>query len=174
MKPMFRIVTLAVAAVLLPLAAQAHPGHGAGGGFVMGLAHPLTGWDHLAVLLCLGALASGRGWRVALGAGLLLATALLAGAAIGLAMPQSALLEPTLVVTVLVSLLLLRLQAHIGRGVLLALCLAFALVHGVAHGQEAPAGGLAAYFAGFTLASSAIYVAVIVGAHLLRHRRAQA
>lgn len=173
MKTMFRIATLAVAAMLLPLAAQAHPGHGAGAGFAMGLAHPLTGWDHLAVLLCLGMLASGRGWRMALGAGLLLAAALSAGAAIGLATPQSALIEPALVVTVLASVLLLRLQAHVGRGVLLALCLAFALVHGVAHGQEAPLGGRAAYFAGFTLASAALYVAVILGAYLLRQRQAQ-
>jgi urease accessory protein len=170
MKPMFRIATLAVAAVLLPLAAQAHPGHGADTGFVMGLAHPLTGWDHLAVLLCLGVLAAGRGWRMAFGAGLLMVTALMAGAAIGIAAPQSTLIEPALVVTVLASVLLLRLQAHIGRGVLLALCLTFALIHGVAHGQEAPAGGLAAYFAGLTLASAAIYAAAILGAYRLRHR----
>jgi urease accessory protein len=170
MKTTFRIATLAVATALLPLAAQAHPGHGAGAGFLTGLAHPLTGWDHLTVLLCLGVLAAGCGWRMALGAGLLLATALSAGAAIGLAMPRSDLIEPALVVTVLASVSLLFVQAYIGRGVLLTLCLAFALVHGVAHGQEAPAGGVAAYFAGFTLASVALYVAGILGTQRLRHR----
>ena len=59
MKHMHRIVLFTLAA-LAPLAAQAHPGHDLQSGLLMGLMHPFTGWDHLAVLLCLGALAAGR------------------------------------------------------------------------------------------------------------------
>jgi hydrogenase/urease accessory protein HupE len=42
----------------------------------------------------------------------------------------------------------------------------------VAHGQEAPAEGLAAYFTGFTLAGTVIYAAgVMLAAGLLRFSR---
>jgi hydrogenase/urease accessory protein HupE len=59
---------------------------------------------------------------------------------------------------------------------LLWLCLGFTLVHGMAHGLEAPTGDLAAYFAGFTLAGTAIFAAGVmmargvVRARLSRHR----
>src|SRR5690242_13426774 len=53
-----RIALLCVA--LLPALAQAHPGHDAGGSFVAGVIHPLTGVDHLLALVAAGAL----GWRM--------------------------------------------------------------------------------------------------------------
>jgi urease accessory protein len=172
MKYPSRIVGTALLAALLPLAAQAHPGHEAHAGFVMGMLHPFTGWDHLAVLLCLGALVAGRGLPLALRAGSLLAAMLAGGAALGLAFPHAGFVEPAILVTVLASALLLRVRARLGGGVLLTLCLAFTLVHGMAHGQEAPTEGLAAYFAGFTLAGTVIYAAgVALAGALLRSRR---
>jgi urease accessory protein len=172
MKNPTRIVSTALLAALLPLAAQAHPGHEAHAGFVMGMLHPFTGWDHLTVLLCLGALVAGRGLLLALRAGALLATTLAGGAALGLAFPDAAFVEPAILVTVLASALLLLVRARLGGGALLTLCLAFTLVHGMAHGQEAPAEGLAAYFAGFTLAGTVIYMAgVALAGAVLRSRR---
>jgi urease accessory protein len=56
---------------------------------------------------------------------------------------------------VTVSLLLFRVQ--IGRGALLALCVGFTLVHGMAHGQEAPAGSVFTYFTGFTFAGALLF-----------------
>lgn len=154
----------AVLVAALPLAAQAHPGHELQASFTAGLMHPMTGWDHLLVLLCLGVLAAGRGARTTLGAGALLAVALAGGAAVGLAFPGPALVEQAVLATVLVSVALLVSHVQIGSGALLTLCLGFMLVHGMAHGQEAPTGGsLTAYFAGFTLAGTALYA---VGAWL--------
>lgn len=72
MNRLHRILTSATLLTLLPLAAQAHPGHELHASFAAGLMHPLTGLDHLAVLLCLGVLAAGRGIRLALGTGALL------------------------------------------------------------------------------------------------------
>jgi urease accessory protein len=172
MKNPSRIVGIALLAALLPLAAQAHPGHEIQAGFMMGMLHPFTGRDHLTVLLCLGALVAGRGLPLALLAGTLLAATLAGGAALGLAFPHASFVEPAILVTVLASALLLLVRARLGGGVLLTLCLSFTLVHGMAHGQEAPTEGLAAYFAGFTLAGTVIYAAgvALAGAALRRRR----
>lgn len=169
MKPMHRTVLLALA-TLTPLVAQAHPGHDSQSGLLMGVMHPFTGWDHLAVLLCLGVLAAGRGARLAMGAGMALMAALAGGAALGLAFPEATFVEPAIMATVIASLALLFLRVRVGRGALLALCLAFTLVHGMAHGQEAPASQIAAYFMGFTLAGAAIFAGGIVLAQVVMGR----
>src|SRR4249920_3374352 len=76
-------IAAAGAAALLAGVAQAHPGHGAEG-LAAGLAHPLTGLDHLLAMIAVGlwsaaAVPAGRRW---LGPGvfvsMLLAGALLA------------------------------------------------------------------------------------------------
>jgi urease accessory protein len=153
----FRNAAIALGGVLLPLAAQAHPGHEAHASFMQGVLHPLSGWDHLVVLLSLGVLAAGRGARLAGICGILLALALGGGAALGLGWPAVPLVEPAIMATVGACLVLLVFRRRINAPVLLTLCMAFCLVHGIAHGQEAPAGDLAGYFAGFTLAGVALY-----------------
>jgi urease accessory protein len=164
-----RMFVAAALAFGVPLVAQAHPGHELHAGFMEGVMHPLTGWDHLAVLLCLGVLVAGRGAGLALQAGVLLAASLAGGAALGLAYPQAAFVEPAILVTVIVSAALLFLRSRLGRKELLGLCLAFTLVHGMAHGQEAPAGNLLAYFAGFTFAGTTVFtLGVLLAQALLR------
>src|SRR5215831_490596 len=122
-------------ATLLPLVAQAHPGHETHAGFLQGVLHPLTGWDHLFVLLSLGALAAMRGARLAALGGGLLAVALMSGAALGLRYAALPFVEPAIFLTVLACAALLVLHRFIRSGILVALCLAFTFVHGVAHGQ---------------------------------------
>jgi urease accessory protein len=153
----FRNAAIAMGAALLPLAAQAHPGHATHATFMQGLLHPLSGWDHLLVLLSLGALAAGRSARVVNLCAVLLAVALGGGAALGLAWPAAPFVEPAIMATVAACLVLLVFRRRINVPTLLALCMAFTLIHGVAHGQEAPTGDLAAYFTGFTLAGVALY-----------------
>lgn len=46
----------ATALLLLPVLAQAHPGHGHPDGFAAGAQHPFTGFDHLIALLAAGLL----------------------------------------------------------------------------------------------------------------------
>ena len=144
-------------ALLLPLVAQAHPGHETHAGLLQGLLHPLTGWDHLIVLLSLGVLAAGRGAGLAAACGALLTAALSGGAVLGVASPEAPFVEPAILVTVAVSLVLLVLRRRVSRGALLLLCMGFMFVHGIAHGQEAPTGDLAAYFSGFAITGAALY-----------------
>jgi hydrogenase/urease accessory protein HupE len=74
--------------------------------------------------------------------------------------------EPAILATVGACLVLLILRRHIQHSSLLALCMAFTFIHGMAHGQEAPAGELAGYFAGFTSSAAAIYGLGLVTARL--------
>lgn len=170
----FQKIAAATVIIALPLAAHAHPGHALHASFTAGLIHPLTGWDHLLVLLCLGILAAGRSARLAVGAGALLVAALNGGAAFGLSLPQAAFVEPVILATVLTSASLLALRMRVGHRALLAMCLGFTLVHGMAHGQEAPSGNLPAYFAGFTLAALALYALGIRIGRALRPTRRRA
>lgn len=158
-------ILIAIAA-LLPVAAQAHTGHDAHASFLQGVMHPLTGWDHLAVLLSLGLLAAHQGARVLAVCGALLVAALGGGAALGLAWPATPFVEPAILLTVAACLALLFVRRHISAPVLLPLSMAFAFIHGIAHGQEAPAGDLAGYFTGFALAGVMLY-----GAGALAGRR---
>lgn len=144
-------------ALMLPLMAQAHPGHETHAGLMEGLLHPLSGWDHLIVLLSLGGLAAGRSARLVTTCCVWLTVALIGGAALGVAYPQVPFVEPAIIATVAASLVLLVFRRHVSRGGLLSLCMTFMFVHGIAHGQEAPAGDLAAYFAGFAITGAALY-----------------
>lgn len=143
--------------LMLPLVAQAHPGHEAHAGLMQGLLHPLSGWDHLTVLLSLGVLTAGRGMRLAAACGVLLTTALIGGAVLGVALPGLAFVEPAILATVAASLMLLAFRRQVSRGALLGLCLGFMFAHGIAHGQEAPSGDVAAYFTGFAITGVALY-----------------
>jgi urease accessory protein len=158
-------ILIALCAALLPVVVQAHPGHESHAGFLQGVLHPLSGWDHLLVLLCLGAVAAGRGARIATLCGILLVAALAGGAALGVNW-QVNFVEPAIIVTVAVCLLLLALRPRLSAGTVLGLSMAFAFIHGIAHGQEAPAGDLAGYFTGFTLAGLALYAAGLLLATL--------
>jgi urease accessory protein len=159
MNRLFRIAVPAPLATLLPMVAQAHPGHEVHAGLMQGLLHPLTGWDHLFVLMALGVLAAMRGMRTTVFCGLLLIAALMGGAALGLRFPALPFVEPAILGTVLACAALLWMRQAIRANLLAALCVGFAFVHGMAHGQEAPTGDVSAYFAGFTLCAAAIYAA---------------
>src|SRR5262245_7362162 len=54
---------LSATLLLAPTAALAHTGHGATASLFAGLAHPLSGLDHLTVMLAVGALAALKGGR---------------------------------------------------------------------------------------------------------------
>jgi len=155
------------AAALLPIAAQAHPGHDSHATLLQGVLHPLTGWDHLVVLLSLGALAAGRGTRVATMCGALLVAALGGGAVLGVSWPATPFVEPAILLTVVACVALLAFHRRIAVSAVLGVCVAFAFIHGIAHGQEAPSGDLAGYFTGFTLAGIALYAAGLKGTSLL-------
>lgn len=139
----------------------AHPGHGAHGGWLAGLTHPLTGVDHLLVAVSVGVLAAlfaglPAARRIALFLGAL-AIGLSAGLA-GVALPGAA--ETLIALSVLgAGALVVWQSASIERVLWLVLC-ALGALHGLVHGSEAPAsvGGLT-YAAGILLSTGLLSVA---------------
>ncbi|MET0279974.1 MAG: HupE/UreJ family protein [Steroidobacteraceae bacterium] len=146
-------------AVLAPAAALAHPGHGAGAGFVAGLIHPLTGLDHVLMIVAVSA------WAALLGPlhRVLVAACLAAFVAAGALLPYTAAagagLEAAIALTVAGSGMLLALGRRWPMWAAGLLAGSFALVHGIAHGAEGPANS-ALYVPGLAAATGTLALAV--------------
>ncbi len=163
----------ALAAVLSLSAwpALAHVG-GHAGGFASGVAHPLTGLDHLLAMVAVGLWAAQLG-RPALW---LLPAVFPAIMAVGAVMGASGVALPFVETIIVVSLVVLGAAVAFGLSLPLAASAAlvglFALFHGHAHGAELPASGSALlYGAGFVLATLVLHGAG-VGLGLLVRRPA--
>lgn len=157
--PLFSTVAKSTAAGLLLLAgsAQAHTGHDASS-LMAGLVHPL-GLDHMLAMLAVGlwsvrVLPAQRAWQ---GPALFM-LALVAGSFWGLLGFQFAMLEQLVALSVVLFGAMLVMSVHkvpalLGLGVVAV----SALVHGMAHGAEAPASGLAGYALGFMVTTAALH-----------------
>lgn len=49
-----RTLAMGVALALLSQGAEAHTGGGIAGGFLSGVLHPITGWDHVIAMVAVG------------------------------------------------------------------------------------------------------------------------
>ena len=139
--------------------AYAHAGTGLAGGFAMGFAHPLTGFDHLLAMISVGL------WGAVLGRPLIYALpvvfplVMVLGAVAGmLAIPLPATeLGIALSVVVLGTCIALSVRAPVWAAALIVS--AFAIFHGYAHGRELPsAADPVGYSAGFVLATGLLHV----------------
>ena len=131
---------------------------------VSGFVHPFVGLDHLLAMLAVGMWAAQMGgrWLWLIPASFVAAMAL--GGLAGFAGVQVPLLEPMLVATVLILGLMVALRVTLRTGGI-ALAAGCALLHGLAHGAELPAGVAPAGFAaGFLFATALIHaVGVALG-----------
>jgi urease accessory protein len=156
---------LAALLALLPAAALAHDPAAAPSGFAYGVLHPLTGTDHLLAMLALGLWAGARGRRSLATLPPVFLVALLAGAALGTAGVAGPGVEPMILASVILLGALVALAVDAPPALGAALVAVVGLAHGHAHGAEGPAGQMAAFAAGFTLASAAL---IATGAAVLR------
>jgi len=159
----------------LPLAAAAHTGADVGlhHGLATGFLHPLTGPDHLAAMVAVGlwsALSARRAWPDLLGAPLGFGLMLLVGALLGLAGIRLPAVEPMIAASVLVLGLLVSTQRRLPPLAAAALVGAFAVFHGLAHGQELAGGsGAALTLAGMMAATVLLHAAGTAIGWALRH-----
>ena len=133
--------------------------------FMLGVAHPLLGVDHLMVMIAVGL------WAVVIGRAIwilpvtFLATMLagFAAASFGLNIP---LVEPVILssIVALGVLVALAVQARVWLGALIIG--SFAFFHGHAHGTEAAAVSLTSYAIGFTLSTATLH-AIGIGLGIL-------
>lgn len=152
-----RLLTLGGA--LAPLSAMAHTGHEVAG-FFQGILHPLSGADHLLVMLAVGLMAAGRSSKVKAAVPAAFLLAMVAGtllAVAGLALPF---VEQGIVVSVVAAGVLLALAVRFSLIAGIAVAAGFALFHGLAHGAELPlTANPVAYIAGFMISTSALLMA---------------
>jgi urease accessory protein len=136
--------------------------------FVAGLAHPVSGVDHILAMVAIGlwgVIAGGRAlwaWPAAFVAMVVLG---FAAAISGLHVPF---VEPMIASSIVALGLLVALAVRAPLGVGVVIAGIFAFFHGHAHGTDATTAGLGllAYASGFSLATTALH-AVGIGAGFL-------
>lgn len=150
----------ALAAILMLLSGSvlAHPGHI--GGMAEGLHHPYSGLDHALAMLAVGLWAAQQStrdaiWKIPLA----FVTAMLAGSILAMQGVTLPAVEAGIVASVLALGLFvafaLRLPTVAGMGVVAV----FALMHGYAHGIEAPvSGSMLTFMTGFAIATASLHL----------------
>ncbi|WP_024929626.1 HupE/UreJ family protein [Methylophilus sp. OH31] len=133
---MKKSIVWGVAASLVSGVAWAHPGHGLTTGFAAGFLHPLTGWDHLLVMLSLGVWAArrpqGQGWQLPV----LFVLAMAVAALTAMTWLSVSMAELLVALSVLVMGALLLAEIKLSRSIQLAGVAVIAAAHGYLHGVE--------------------------------------
>ncbi|HEU5395742.1 MAG TPA: HupE/UreJ family protein [Verrucomicrobiae bacterium] len=142
---------------MIPAVASAHPGlPGHTHGFLYGVAHPLSGLDHLLAMLAVGVWAAQRGGRSLWTMPLAFVAAMTAGGMLGMAGTGITVpwLDQIVAATVLVLGICIAGALRVPVPGATALVGLFALFHGYAHGADLPMTATALdYGLGFMLAT---------------------
>lgn len=157
-----------LAAILLLAAAmpaEAHVGVGTTSSFAAGFAHPLSGLDHMTVMVAVGLWAALKGGRAIWAWPLAFVGVMLVGGALGMLHVPVPFVEPGILASVVALGLLVALAVDLPVSAGVAIIGLFALFHGHAHGTEVPenAGGLE-YMAGFAVATALLHAVGIAAA----------
>lgn len=150
--------------VLFPAVALAHPGHDHGSvGFLAGMLHPLTGFDHVFAAIAAGIWAFRTGGRAVyrLPAAFLGSMVLGAGVAgLGIHLPV---VEPVVALSVIVLGVLVATKTRWSQAISLGLLASFGVFHGAAHVSEIAAGASVSAYIGGLLLGTAILLAAGIG-----------
>jgi urease accessory protein len=148
--------------LLVPTLAHAHVGVGHASGLAAGLAHPLSGLDHLAAMIGVGLWAAQRGGRALWLVPLVFVLVMWAGGILGIAGVAIPLVEPGIIASLLVIGVLVAAAVRLPLVASVLIVGLFALVHGHAHGAEMPdtAAGMM-YGVGFLVSTGLLLLAGI-------------
>ena len=133
--------------------------------FAAGFMHPLSGLDHMTVMIAVGLWAVLKGGKAIWAWPLAFVGVMLAGGALGMLQVPLPFVEPGILASVVALGLLVALAVELPVSAGVAVIGLFALLHGHAHGTEVPenAGGLE-YMAGFALATALLHAVGIAAA----------
>lgn len=115
--------------------ALAHPGHGLDSAYA-GFMHPMTGWDHLLVMLAIGLWAAKLGGQARWQLPMTFVSVMAFGAILGAAGIYFTGVETAIAASVMAMGVLLMLRMPMSTGMQLGITAIFALFHGMAHGVE--------------------------------------
>lgn len=169
---MKRVPSLAALVGVIATPAFAHVGIGSTASFAAGIAHPLSGLDHITVMVVVGLWAALKGGRALWIWPVTFVGVMLVGGALGMAHVPVPLVEPGILASVIALGLLVALAIDLPVAAGAAIIGAFALLHGHAHGAEVGenVGGIE-YVVGFALATVFLH-AIGIGFALLMQRAA--
>ena len=144
----------------------AHTGEEGANGFLAGVLHPLTGFDHLLAMVAVGI------WGATLGRPLIwvlpvaFPMLMVVGGILGITGVPLPFIESGIATSVIVLGLAIAAAWRAPIPVAVAIVAAFGVFHGYAHGAELPkSASPAAYVAGFVLCTGALHLAgVAIGA----------
>jgi urease accessory protein len=156
------LVPAAVVILAATAPALAHTGVGPTTSFSAGFMHPLSGLDHLTVMVAVGLWATLKGGKALWAWPLAFVGVMLVGGVLGMAHVPVPFVEQGILASVVALGLLVAAAADLPVAVGAAIIGTFALLHGHAHGTEIPetAGGIE-YAAGFALATASLHLAGI-------------
>ncbi|MCB5189511.1 HupE/UreJ family protein [Methylobacillus arboreus] len=139
----------------------AHPGHESHS-VVAGFMHPLTGLDHLLVMLAVGLWAGRIGGAARWQLPLTFVVVMALGAMLGMAGYAIAGIETFLAATVMALGVLLVISLKLPRALQVGLVAVFALFHGLAHGTELSSEQGVAVMGGMLAATAVLHVVGLV------------
>jgi urease accessory protein len=156
---MNRIIPALIGLLLASSPAFAHVGVGSTASFAAGMAHPLSGIDHMAVMIAVGLWAALKGGRALWVWPVAFVGVMLVGGALGMAHVPVPYVEPAILASVVALGLLVALAVDLPVWLGAAITTVFALCHGHAHGSEvAETVSGAEYMAGFALATASLHL----------------
>jgi urease accessory protein len=148
-----------VLVVFSPSIASAHVGVGPADGLVSGMAHPLGGLDHLCAMIGVGLWAAQRGGRAIWLVPLAFLGVMAIGGLVGMLGWAIPMVETGIVASVLILGCLVAAAVRLPLLATAGLVGLFALLHGHAHGLEAPQAAVGLLYGVGFLTSSALLVA---------------
>jgi urease accessory protein len=156
---MNRILLVLFSLVFGSSPALAHVGIGSTTSFAAGIAHPLSGLDHMTVMIAVGLWAALKGGRALWIWPAAFVGVMLVGSALGMAHVPVPFVEPGILASVVALGLLVALAVDWSVWLGAVIIGAFALLHGHAHGSEvSETMSGAEYMAGFALATVALHL----------------
>jgi urease accessory protein len=159
------LIPVLTTGLLWPLAALAHVEGGAAGGFLSGLAHPVSGLDHVLAMVAVGLWGAQLGppaiWLLPVTFPIMMAVGGLLGL-LGIGLPA---VELGIAVSAVVLGALILGAVRLPLPAALAIVGFFAVFHGYAHGAEmAPGQSAILYSLGFVIATGLLHaLGILIG-----------
>ena len=139
--------------------ATAHTGENVAQGFLAGVLHPLSGFDHMLAMVAVGIWGATLGRPLVVALPMVFPLLMVVGGILGITAVPLPYVEVGIALSVIVLGLSIAFAWRAPVAVALAIVASFGVFHGYAHGAELPsATAPAAYVAGFVICTGALHL----------------